>query len=91
MSIDTTWSGKTWGVTMCTPRGAPMLLGGGWEPTSVSAKRPAGVINHPLLFVSRAKARDWCTAREKEYLSNPVCSEWRFKPVRVLREITVIK
>lgn len=86
------WRTTRWGVLFYNndKRDRPMLLGAAWDTGAMLAgNRYAGEPLRPLLFVTRADARAWCSNQHNKYLGrNDCCARWRFRPVRVTESVT---
>lgn len=81
---------RLWGVlfTGSLRRDASVLIGRGW---SAAPETPyPGEPTRPLLFTTRAVARAWCKAKEASYEDRQdLCTDWRFRAVRVRETVTV--
>jgi hypothetical protein len=80
------WDRLLWGVEFVGQRGKPMLIGTSWM-NPPPASHYIGEPTRPILFCTRAQAREWCNTKMREYAHRKdSLALWRFRPVRV-REV----
>lgn len=83
------WDRKLWAVAFTggDRSDPPILIGGLWHKPPVPPSY-LGEPTRPLLFCTRAQAREWCGARMAEWQAHPdeILRRWRVRPVRV-REV----
>lgn len=83
--VDRRWDRKLWGVAFSNGirRVAPMLIGESWDSFQKRESRP-GEPTRALLFTTRAVARAWCRARNRNWKNrNDIVRKWHVMPVRV--------
>jgi len=81
------WHRKLWAVEFSSPIDKPpFLIGTDWEVMSRPVRYP-GEPTMALLFQTRKLARAWCKARMESYED----LRWRFRPVRVIERVDVVK
>ena len=61
-----TWDRLLWGVEFSSPREKPLIIWTAWMRPQTQA-RYSGEPTRPILFCTRAKAREWCKAKMSEY------------------------
>jgi len=67
------------------------LIGEAWDNSMISV-RHKGEPTRPLLFTTRAAARDWCRSHMEKYKGRrDCCADWVFTPVRVRELIDVVR
>lgn len=87
------WDRLFWGISF-TGRYKDerhLLLGTAWHTTPLQqSELYPGEPTRPLLFQTRAQAREWCKAKHAVYAGRKdCCKDWRFRPVRV-RELVCL-
>ena len=76
------WRRERWAVELSSPNSEPMLIGRLWLDSEPQPYR--GEPTRALLFQSRNRAREWCSQQHAKYRDRQdLCSDWRFRPVRV--------
>jgi len=86
-----TWDRLLWGVTFTGGMvgDKPSLIGTHWMRPTPEA-RYDDEPTRPLLFCTRAAAREWCRVRVAEYAGRTdSCGKWKFRPVRVRELVTM--
>ena len=81
------WNRKFWAIQF-TGKDTTFVLGTGWCPDRRGKTTHPDEPSRVLLFLTRAKARQWCIDARERYRLN--CPEWRFRVVRVSEIIKVI-
>ena len=67
------------------------MIGESWHNSMISV-RHKGEPTRPLLFTTRAAARDWCRSYMDKYKGrSDCCAEWVFTPVRVREVVDVAR
>lgn len=88
---DVKWDRRLWGVKFSSHNGGQMLIGEAWHNSMITS-RHIGEPTRPLLFTTRAAARDWCHSQMGKYKGrNDCCADWVFTPVRVRELVDVVR
>lgn len=86
----TPWTLELWGIMFRGKDGRETLIGRMWHDLT-----PVPYDGEPmraLLFTTRKAARDWCRDKHTELTGRTdCCSEWRFRPERVLETVSRTK
>ena len=76
------WDRRLWGVVLHADH--VTLIGSAWNG---DVPAHPGEPTRPLLFTTRAQARQWCAENADQ---TACCAAWRFRPVRVRETIRTV-